>query len=223
MLRTIVFVLSATLFASSAYAQSTLTLDDFNLSDGKNKPSDTAAPAKSPRGNALEACLSDAANCKDESLKSSTDFSIDDVVNLGIIDREEIKVSKVSSSSGDNPKEQQSLPSIDMEILFDYDSDKIRSDQFQKLFELSNVLKGSKFDKFKFAFLGHSDAKGEPSYNQDLSFRRAAAVSQFIVSAASVENYRVIARGMGSSMLKTPGDSFGSANRRVQLVLIPVK
>lgn len=218
MIRVVLLSLGIVFTGFAVHAQSTLTLDDFSLNDDQKPASDTGQKTIS----ALESCLIDTANCKDKKLKSSTAFSIDDVVNLGIIDREEVKPQTASTSGTSQTVMSQTLPSIDMEILFDYDSDTIRPDQFQKLFELSNVLKGSKFDNFKFAFLGHSDAKGEVEYNRTLSFRRASAVSRFIVSAAGVEQDRVVSSGMGASKLKTPADPFGSANRRVQLILIPV-
>ncbi len=219
MLRYIVIGFGLSLLGLSVHAQSTLTLDDFNLSDEKKSVADVQPSTGS---SALEACLSNAGGCEDSKLKSSTEFSIDDVVNLGIIDREEVRPVAVSTGSGNTAQTAQSLPSIDMEILFDYDSDAIRADQFSKLSELSNVLKSSKFANYKFAFLGHSDAKGSSAYNEDLSYRRARAVSRFIVEVANIGDSRVIARGMGASNLKDFADPFGAVNRRVQLVLIPV-
>jgi len=144
------------------------------------------------------------------------------VVNLGIIDREEVKPETISSDGTtlDNGK---SLPSIDLEILFDYDSDDIRGDQYQKLIELSNTLKSPDFKSYKFALLGHSDAKGAAAYNIDLSNRRAQSVSTFLSNITGISNAQFVHTGLGSQKLKTPSDPFGEKNRRVQLVLVPVK
>jgi len=218
MIRPIIIFLSLLSFSLYANAQSTITLDSF---DTDETPAKSVTTTQKP--NSMSSCLADAANCTNKEFKSSASFSIDDVVNLGIIDRNEVKPRKVSTSNSKNPGAPQTLPSIDMEILFDYDSDIVRSDQYQKLIELSNVLKESKFDDYKFAFLGHSDSKGSPQYNRNLSFKRASAVTQFLVNATGLQSSRMLSSGMGSSKLKTPSDPFGAANRRVQLVLIPVK
>lgn len=210
MMRSLCTLASLLFVIGTAHAQSTITLDDFDLG---------SEPAKASE---METCLADRANCKNAEFKSSATFSIDDVVALGIVDREEVKVEPASTGSGGQTSTDP-LPSIDMEILFDYDSDRLRPDQYGKLGELSKLLKGGKFADYRFAFLGHSDAKGSQAYNQDLSFRRAQAVSSLVAQMAGIQPTRMIASGMGKSQLKTPGDPFGQANRRVQLVLIPVK
>lgn len=221
MIRPLIVFLGLISFSLCANAQSTITLDSF---DTDETPSKTVETNQIQLNNSsMSSCLLDAENCTNKEFKSSASFSIDDVVNLGIVDRNEVKPTKVSTSDSNTPSVPQTLPSIDMEILFDYDSDIVRSDQYQKLIELSNVLKESKFNNYKFAFLGHSDSKGSPQYNRALSFKRAAAVSQFLVDATGLQSSRMLSSGMGSSRLKTPGDPFGAANRRVQLVLIPVK
>lgn len=203
-----------------AAAQSTLTLDDFDLG---GKPAAKRAQAAPDAAGEMEKCLLDNANCQNKEFKNSKGFSIDDVVNLGIVDREEVKPQPASTGSGSGPAKVVDLPSIDMEILFDYDSDALRPDQYSKLTELAGILKGDKFSGFRFAFLGHSDAKGEDFYNRELSRRRARSVSQFMASVSGIPGSRFVATGLGASQLKTPGDPFGAANRRVQLLLIPVK
>ncbi len=224
MIRPILVFISLVSYSFYADAQSTITLDSFDTDEIPSKSVTTSQTSqKSNNQNSISSCLTDAANCTNKEFKSSASFSIDDVVNLGIIDRNEVKPTTVSTSTSNNPSKPQTLPSIDMEILFDYDSDIVRSDQYKKLIELSNVLKENKFNSYKFAFLGHSDSKGSPQYNRNLSFKRAVAVTQFLADATGLQSSRMLSSGMGSSKLKTPGDPFGAANRRVQLVLIPVK
>ena len=215
--------LLAMVIAGPALAQSTLTLDDFDLN--AKKP----AAAEPNRGAAseMENCLVDQANCKNAEYKSSASFSVDDVVNLGIVDREEVKPAALSAAgmAGDAGAAEgaQTLPSIDMEILFDYDSANLRSDQYPKLMQLAEILKGERFAQFRFLLLGHSDAKGNADYNQILSQKRARAVSDFIESFASLPANRLVATGLGATRLKDAADPFGAQNRRVQLVLVPVK
>jgi len=221
MIRPSLVFLSLIFLSSYASAQSTITLDSF---DTDETPTQSTTASKTPdNSDSMSSCLLDASTCTNKEFKSSASFSIDDVVNLGIVDRHEVKATEISTSNSDNSSKPQTLPSIDMEILFDYDSDIVRLDQHKKLIELSNLLKESKFSKFKFAFLGHSDSKGSPQYNRNLSLKRATAVTRYLADATGLQSSRMLSSGMGASKLKTPGDPFGAANRRVQLVLIPVK
>ncbi len=207
--------LIAALAAPAAFAQSTMTLDSFSLNDSTAaKPAETAAAASS-----LETCLTNPAACASAEHKSGTDFSLDDVVNLGIVDREE--VAQQASTAGGSVDVTEPLPSVDMEILFDYNSDTVRSDQIGQLAELAALLKSEKFSGYRFLFLGHTDAKGSAAYNQDLSARRAESVAQMVRGMAGLEGERTLASGLGFAKLKSPGDPFDGQNRRVQLVLVP--
>ncbi|HOV04613.1 MAG TPA: OmpA family protein [Hyphomicrobiales bacterium] len=208
--------------AVPALAQSTMTLDDLDL---KPKAPVAAKPAGS--SSEMEKCLLDQASCQNAEFKSSASFSVDDVVNLGIIDREEVKPAALGEAgmagASGGASAAMTLPSIDMEILFDYDSATLRPDQYAKLVQLSEILKGDKFSAFRFLFLGHSDAKGDPDYNRNLSQKRAEAVSAFVEGISGLSGGRLAATGLGATKLKDAGDPFGAQNRRVQLVLIPVK
>lgn len=218
MIKHIALILPFLLIPAVANAQSTITLDDFNLDTTSKSENLTSG---SPASNDMESCLLEQENCKNTEFKSAKSFSIDDVVNLGIIDREDVKATPAATGSGAY-KASQTLPSIDIEILFDYDSDDLRPDQYPKLVELSNILKNEKFSSYRYAFLGHSDAKGSFEYNRELSENRARSVSNFIASASGMSINRMVSKGMGPSELKTPYDPFGPQNRRVQLILIPV-
>lgn len=205
---------AATLLVFPAFAQSTITLDD--LEPVNNKPATTAQTSAVQE---LEDCLLDQSGCKTSKFKSAAKFSIDDVVNLGVIDRTKVK----SAGTAGGSQSAAALPSIDMEILFDYNSADLRQDQYSKLAQLSQVLRGDKFEKFSLLFLGHSDAKGSATYNRALSQRRAQSVASFVSSISKISIDRILTTGLGASKLKDVADPFGAQNRRVQLVLIPVK
>ncbi|MCB1419102.1 MAG: OmpA family protein [Notoacmeibacter sp.] len=220
----------ACMVTAPAAAQSTITLEDFDL--GKKKPAAAQpAPETSPSrapSSEMEKCLLDQANCTSKEFKTKTNFSLDDVVNLGVIDHEEAKKAKEAqakdnTAAGKPADTAQALPSIDIEILFDYDSADVRPDQYAKLIELANVLKGAKFQDYRFAFLGHTDAKGSPDYNDNLSARRARAVSNFIQASAGLPSGQMIATGLGARKLKDFSDPYGPQNRRVQILLVKVK
>ncbi len=205
-----------------ATAQSTITLEDFDLG-GDSKPATSASrDASAPAETDMEKCLLDQAACSNSEFKSNTTFSLDDVVNLGIVDREEVAANPPSSDGSTVTASTEPLPSIDMEILFDYNSASLRPDQAAKITELSRILSQDKFKNYRFLLLGHTDAKGSAQYNLALSQQRAQTVAGYVTAWGGLPEQRVLASGMGASKLKDQGDPYGEQNRRVQLVLVPV-
>lgn len=114
--------------------------------------------------------------------------------------------------------ENEELPSLDLEIYFEYDSAKISSDSFSKLTILGEIMKDSSFSDSRFLVFGHTDAKGSNSYNLALSQRRAVAVQQFLSAHAGLNSSKLIAIGFGEEKLKLPNDPEAAVNRRVQIV-----
>ncbi|MEC3862508.1 OmpA family protein [Mesobacterium sp. TK19101] len=208
----------ACLLASPGWAQSVITLDDFDLG-GTSEP---AAP-KIDKRSGMADCLKNPASCADSGFKSDVTFSIDDVVNLGIIDREDVAPQPASTGAAASVKPSDPLPSIDLEVLFDRNSDAIRPDQMPQLVELSTVLRQDDFRNYRLVFMGHTDAKGSVEYNSDLSRRRAESVAQFVALTAGVPPDRIRSVGFGFSQLAVPSDPYAERNRRVQLVLVPTK
>jgi outer membrane protein OmpA-like peptidoglycan-associated protein len=208
--------LIAVVISAPAAAQSIINLDSFS-NDGAStvQPVSTAPAAAS-----LEACLSDPAECQNGAHKSSTEFSLNDVINLGIVDRESV-AQNVSTNASPAAAATDPLPSVDMEILFDYNADTVRGDQIAQLVELAGILKSEKFNNYRFLFMGHSDATGSATYNMDLSARRAESVAQLVRGLAGLGSDRTLSTGQGFTNLKTPHDPFGEQNRRVQLLLVP--
>lgn len=193
-------------------AQSVITLDDFDLGED---PTTLDEPSRTGN-NRMELCLRGLAECED----GGVEFSIDDVVNLGIIDREEVAETP-ASSGGEAVGNSDPLPSVDLEVLFDYNSSDIRPDQMGQLLDLAAVLRGDDFTGYKLIFMGHTDAKGSAEYNEKLSRERARSVADFVAAAADVPPNRIEAVGLGFRRLADPVDRFSERNRRVQLVLVP--
>ncbi|WP_127112796.1 OmpA family protein [Shimia sediminis] len=225
--------------ATSVSAQSTLSLDDFDLSPTATSPGTSANtsldlnPETTPASE-MEACLLDQSSCANAEYKTTDSISLDDVVNLGIVDHEEVQPEPVLSSSTttgnansssvavSQPKPQtQSLPTIDIEILFDSGKDDVRYDQETKLRELAGILASDQFSDYRFLFLGHTDAKGNEDFNWTLSQRRAESVARVVRIYTGLPSERVLASGMGESRLKDPNFPLAGINRRVQLVLLP--
>ena len=72
-------------------------------------------------------------------------------------------------------------PSIDLEIPFEYNSAIIGPQAVAPLLTIGRALGNPEFSGVTFLIAGHTDAKGNDSYNQDLSERRAAAVKHYLV------------------------------------------
>lgn len=219
---TIGFLATLGLQASLSSAQSVITLDDFDLEVAVT-PSEPAAKSQ------LESCLLGSADCKSDELKSGATFSLDDVLNLGVIDRSKVKAEPASTSTTSNADtasiaaSADPLPSVDMEILFDYNSSNIRWDQKERLIDLARTLSSSDFRKYSVLFVGHTDAKGSAEYNHRLSSQRAQAVADFIRINTAIPPTQIVSSGVGFERLKDNNDPFSERNRRVQLVLIPLK
>lgn len=185
-------------------------------------PSKKEAPSQG--ANTLKDCLLDPKNCTDAKFKSNTNFSMDDVVNLKIVKREDTKKAAATddqTASLDVKAPPAPLPSIDMEILFEYNSDAIRPDQYAQLRLLADTLSAPEFANFQIAVIGHTDAKGSSAYNIDLSQRRATQVANTVALISGIPQTRLSAIGMGFGRLKSVTDPYGAQNRRVQIVLIP--
>src|SRR5262247_139422 len=74
-------------------------------------------------------------------------------------------------------------------LLFDFDSDMLRSESRKNLDNLASSLSG--FGDSQLMLVGHTDSQGSDSYNLDLSRRRASSVASYLeshgVSPARVE------------------------------------
>lgn len=150
---------------------------------------------------------------------SAVGFSLEDVVNLGIIDREEA-ATVVSTNAPDSAETMvQTLPSIDLEVLFDYDSDTLRTDQLPQLIGLAQQLSDVDLSNGYLVVMGHTDAVGSAAYNEGLSLRRARSVAEFLRQNAGVPSHRIRSSGQGFRYLRYPDQPNHGGNRRVQIIL----
>src|SRR6056297_1416477 len=205
-------------WGAGAFAQSVVTLDSFNLDDA---PAAAVEPAPAPAA-APQSCLlnPDQPSCGAGTGGSSRTFSLSDVVNLGIIERSEVEVEDAQGTVVRVEDRVDPLPSIDLEILFDYDSADLRSDQMAPLVALARDLQGIDFNRAQLVLMGHTDGVGSAAYNRALSYRRAASVASFLSGAANIPLYRIRSSGMGFDYLRFPQDPAHPGNRRVQILLV---
>jgi len=110
------------------------------------------------------------------------------------------------------------LASIDLEINFDYDSDRISAKAKPALVQLGIALRDDGFKDAVFLVSGHTDAKGSDAYNLDLSERRARSIVGFLESTFHIKKSQLIAVGYGEEQLKQPHQPEAAENRRVTIV-----
>ena len=103
-------------------------------------------------------------------------------------------------------------------LLFDFDSDRIRSDAAKNFQELANSLK--KFGNSNLLIVGHTDSQGEDAYNMNLSQRRANSASAYLQSLG-VPASRISTAGRGESEPVSTNDTDAGRqlNRRVEVAI----
>ena len=103
-------------------------------------------------------------------------------------------------------------------LLFDFDSDVVRSEAATNLRNLAASL--DKYPGSDLLIVGHTDSVGTDSYNLALSERRAQSAASYLASNG-VDRSRVRARGLGETEPVSPNDSEAgrSRNRRVEVAI----
>ena len=81
-------------------------------------------------------------------------------------------------------------------IEYDFDSDKLRNTSKKVLNELVQLLKLN--NSLTVEIRSHTDSRGDPAYNKDLSQRRAQSVVEYLIERGINRN-RLTAKGLGSN------------------------
>jgi outer membrane protein OmpA-like peptidoglycan-associated protein len=110
------------------------------------------------------------------------------------------------------------LPTIDLEVFFDFDSARITGEATPQLVQLGLALRDESLKGATFLLSGHTDAVGRDGYNQKLSEERARSVRNFLVKSFSLDPDLLIAVGYGEEQLKNSHYPDAAENRRVQIV-----
>jgi OOP family OmpA-OmpF porin len=104
-------------------------------------------------------------------------------------------------------------------IFFRSDSYEILPASWPALDDVAVLL--NKAPGLRLLIEGHTDASGDPAWNETLSKRRAAAVLQYLLVKGKLPADRLESRGFGSSRPvasnQTPGGR--ALNRRVALII----
>ena len=103
------------------------------------------------------------------------------------------------------------------DLLFDHDSAILKPGAYTEIDRVSRVL--TDFPETVIRVDGHTDSTGPEEYNMRLSKRRADAVKNALIQRG-VHPGRIETLGLGESM---PVSSSNAANRRVEVIIIPVR
>lgn len=103
-------------------------------------------------------------------------------------------------------------------LLYDFDSDLVKSDARTNLRELATSL--DRYPGTDVIIIGHTDDVGSDSYNQGLSERRARAAADYLMTQG-VSGARIRTRGLGESEpIASNETEYGRAsNRRVEVAI----
>lgn len=103
-------------------------------------------------------------------------------------------------------------------LLYDFDSDAIRSEAARNLQNLANSLK--QYPNTELLIVGHTDALGSTAYNQDLSARRANSASWYLTSqGVSAGRMRASGRGELEPVSTNETESGRQSNRRIEVAI----
>ncbi|GHB88177.1 OmpA family protein [Persicitalea jodogahamensis] len=105
---------------------------------------------------------------------------------------------------------------FDSGLLFGFDSYALTAETRKNLDNVAEVL--NEYEDTDILIEGHTDSKGTDSYNQDLSEKRAKAVSTYL-RAKNVKSKRLESVGYGEAQLLTTDSDKQSMNRRVEVVI----
>lgn len=103
-------------------------------------------------------------------------------------------------------------------LLYDFDSDQVRSDAGRNLQALATSLK--KYPNTELLIVGNTDALGTSAYNQDLSTRRADAASRYLVEqGVPMVRMRTAGRGELEPLQSNDTEGGRQANRRIEVAI----
>jgi len=114
-------------------------------------------------------------------------------------------------------------PNIDLDIQFDYNSDKITATSMPSVQALGQALSNVNLKGSTFVVAGHTDAIGGEAYNQDLSERRADTIKRYLTDKFGIAGTDLVAVGYGKTKPKDPSAPMDPVNRRVQVVNMDTK
>ena len=122
------------------------------------------------------------------------------------------------AAAASRPADSGELPTVDLEVFFDFGTSRITPASMPTLVALGLSLNDARLADQTFIIGGYTDSKGRPEFNLKLSQARADAVRNYLITEHKVEPKRLIAIGYGKNHFKNAADTQASENRRVQII-----
>lgn len=110
------------------------------------------------------------------------------------------------------------VPKLKVKIEFDVNSARLKPESYSLLKEVGFALMDDSIKQSDIMINGHTDSDGSDAHNLRLSFERAQAVKDFLVSVYGVDEKRLKIRGYGEMLPIKPNNSALNKqyNRRVE-------
>jgi outer membrane protein OmpA-like peptidoglycan-associated protein len=102
-------------------------------------------------------------------------------------------------------------------LLFDFDSDIVRSNAATNMNELARNL--SKYNDQNLMIAGHTDAVGSSQYNQTLSERRAQAAARYLAGQGVLTHIATVGLGEREPVGSNNTEAGRQQNRRVEIAI----
>ena len=162
---------------------------------------------------------------------TETDFSVKDVVSKAKLDESEagpFKIETMSLAADDSSDTKQDEKSTTVtvagDVTFATDSDQLSAQADSVLASVVEQIK--KYPSGgDLTITGHTDDVADDAHNQDLSERRARAVSDRLKKLTDLSKWKESVSGKGESSPRVPNDTDErrQINRRVEITLTPSK
>lgn len=107
---------------------------------------------------------------------------------------------------------------FDSGILFGFDSEILQPQAKENIYKLADILK--KYPDSNILIAGHTDSDGAEQYNQQLSERRAKAVSDYtMMQGVSSSRLSIVGLGENEPIATNSTESGKRLNRRVEIAI----
>jgi len=110
----------------------------------------------------------------------------------------------------------ESMAAVNLNIPFEYNSSQLKPEASAQLKQLKSALIRDSLRNDRFMVAGHTDAKGNPNYNKQLSLRRAESVKRYLISNG-IDAARMDTVGYGAEQPLAPDRPDDPQNRRVEI------
>lgn len=112
-------------------------------------------------------------------------------------------------------------PKYSLRLNFEFDSDELANPEAFNPAVIVEALKNKELEDKVFTLMGHSDVRGDESYNMGLSEKRARAIRQAIVDAAPdlAPRIKTLGKGKTSPLYEGNSEKEHLLNRRVEIAV----